>query len=66
MDTPDELPTRILDAVARTKKRVVQPRRSTRDLRPRIAKFIESDDGILGLLLRTVTNLSFVCDRLLI
>jgi hypothetical protein len=35
-----------------------EPKRKTRDLRKRVAKFIEVDCGILGHLLGTVTNFS--------
>ena len=38
MDTPDELLARILDAAARIKKHEDQLRRTTRDVRTRVAK----------------------------
>ena len=44
--TPDELLDRILDAAARIKKREEKLRRATRDLRTRVAKCTEGDDGI--------------------
>jgi hypothetical protein len=42
----DELLARTLDAAARTKKREDQLRRTTRDLRTRVAKCIVFDGGI--------------------
>jgi hypothetical protein len=42
----DELLARILDAAARIKKREDQLRRTTRDLRTRVAKCTEVDGGI--------------------
>jgi hypothetical protein len=42
----DELLARILDAAASIKKRVDQLRRTTRELRKRIATYIEVGDGI--------------------
>jgi len=46
VDTPDELLTRIVDAAVRIKKRQDQLRRTTRDLRTRVAKCIDVDVGI--------------------
>ena len=54
VDKPDELLARILDDVARMKKREVQLRRKTRDLRTRVAKCIEVGSGIIEYLLWTV------------
>ena len=51
LDTPDELPARIVDAAAHTKGHEDQPRRTTRDLRTRVAKFTDVDGGILERLL---------------
>jgi hypothetical protein len=51
----DELLARILDAAAYIKKREDQLRRTTRDLRTRVAKCTEVDGGILEHLLWTVT-----------
>jgi len=51
VDTPDELPVRILHSAARTKKRADRLRRTTRDLRTRVAKCIERDIAILEHLL---------------
>ena len=48
MDTADELPARILDAASCIKKRADQLRRTTRDLRTRVAKCTEVGGGILG------------------
>ena len=59
----DELLASILDAAARIKKREDQLRRKTRDLRTRVAKSTEVDGGILKHLLRTVTNVSFLCNK---
>jgi len=42
----DEVLARILNAAARIKKRGDQPRRTTRDLRTRVAKCAEVDGGI--------------------
>jgi hypothetical protein len=47
----DELLASILDAAVCTKKREDQLRRTTRDLRTRVAKCIEVDGGILDRLL---------------
>ena len=57
LDTPDKLPTRILDAAARIKKREDQLRRTTRDLRTRVSKCSDVDGGIFKNLLRNVTHL---------
>ena len=46
VDTPDELPARVLDAAARTKTREDQLGRTTRDLCTRFAKCTEVDGGI--------------------
>ena len=46
MDTPDELLDHILDAAARIKKREDQLRRTTSDLRTRVAKCTEVEVGI--------------------
>jgi hypothetical protein len=51
VDTPDELLARILDAAGCIKKSEDQLRRTTRDLRTRVAKCVEVDGGILGNLL---------------
>jgi hypothetical protein len=51
VDTRDELLAGSLDAAARTKKREVQLRRTTRDLLTRVAKCVEVDGGILEHLL---------------
>jgi len=47
VDTPDELPTRSLHSATRTEKREDQLRRTTNDLRTRIAKCIKREIGIL-------------------
>ena len=47
MDTADELLDCILDAAGCVKIREDQLRRTTRDLRKRVAKCIEADGGIL-------------------
>ena len=46
MVTPDELLDRILDAAAGIKKRDDKLRHATSDLRTRVAKRTEVDDGI--------------------
>ena len=51
VDTRDELLDRILDAAARIKKREDQLRRTTRDLRTRVARCTEADGGIFEHLL---------------
>jgi hypothetical protein len=51
VDTPDELLARIMDAAARIKRSEDQLRRTTRDLRTRIAKRTEADGGIFERLL---------------
>jgi len=60
VDTPDELLARILDVVASVKKREEQLRRTTRDLRARVAKCAEVDGGIFDRLIvkcdRSVTS----------
>ena len=55
----DELLAVILDAAARTNEREAQLRRTTRDLRTRVAKCTEVEGGILENVLRTVTDFSF-------
>jgi len=49
VDIPDELLARILDAAASIKKCEDQLRRTTRDLRTRVAKCTEVDGGIFEL-----------------
>jgi hypothetical protein len=66
VDTRDKSLARILDAAAGIKKREDQLRRITRDLSTRVAKCTEVDGGILEHLLRTVTNLSFLCNKFVI
>jgi hypothetical protein len=51
VDTRDELLARILDADAGIKKREDQLRRTTRNLRTRVAQCIEDDGGIFENLL---------------
>jgi hypothetical protein len=51
VDTRDELLARILDFAACIKERVDQLRRTTRDLRTRVAKCIGVDGGIFEHLL---------------
>jgi len=63
--TLDELLARILDAAACIKKRD-QLRRTTRDLRTRVAKCTEVDGGILEHLLCSVTDLLFLCNTFVI
>ena len=45
VDTQDELLARVLVAAARTKKREHHLRRTSRDLRTRVAKCSEAGDG---------------------
>jgi hypothetical protein len=51
VDTADELLARILGAAASVKKRADQLRRTTRDLRTRVAKCNEGDGGVFEHLL---------------
>ena len=51
VDTRDELLARVLDVAASIKKREDQLRRTTRDLRTRVAKCTEVDGGIFERLL---------------
>jgi len=51
IDQADELLARILDAAGRIKEREDQLRRTTRDLRTRVAKSTEADGGIFKHLL---------------
>jgi hypothetical protein len=60
LNTQDELLARILDAAARIKKREDQLRRTTRDLRTRLANCVEVGGGIFEHLLLTVTSVSFL------
>jgi hypothetical protein len=64
--TPDELLARILDAAARIEEREDQLRRTSRDVRTRVSKCTEVGGGILERLLWTVTDLWFVCNKLVI
>ena len=66
MDTTDELLARILNAAAPIKKREDRLRRTTRDIRTRVAKYTEVGGGILENLLSAVTNLSFLCNKFVI
>ena len=51
VDTRDELVACILDAVASVKEIKEKLRRTTRDFRTRVAKYVEVEGGILGHLL---------------
>jgi hypothetical protein len=62
VNTRDELLARILDAAARIKKRDDQLRQTTRDLRTRVAKCIEVEDGIFEYSLSNVT----ICVKIVI
>ena len=66
VDTRDELLSCVFDAAARVKKREDQLRRTTRDLRTRVAKCIEDDGGISENLLRTVKKLPYRCNKFVI
>jgi hypothetical protein len=65
MDTPDELLARILDAAARIKERGDQFRRTTPDLRTRVAKCIAVEGGIFEHIFSTVTYFSFMCNKVI-
>jgi hypothetical protein len=56
VDTPEELLACIVYAAACIKKREDQLRRTTRELRTRVAECIEVGGGVLGRLLCTVTS----------
>ena len=60
MDTPDELLSHISDAAVRTKEGEDQLRRTTRDLRTRVVKFIEVDRGIFRTFI-VKCNKSVIC-----
>ena len=62
----DELLARILDAATRMKKREYQLRRTTHDLRTRVAKCCDVDVTIFEHLLWTLINLSFLCNKFVI
>ena len=62
VDRSDELLARILDAAARVKKRQNQLRRTTRDLRTRVAKCTEVDGGIFRTFIANC-NKSVTMDR---
>jgi hypothetical protein len=64
VDAPDELLARILDAAACVKKHEDQLGRTTLDVRTRVAKCFEIGGGIFEHLLRTLTNLSFLCKQI--
>jgi hypothetical protein len=61
----DELFPRILDAAVSIKKREDQLRRTTRDLRTRVAECTEVDGGIYQHLAGTVTNRHFCATNVL-
>jgi len=55
--------SRIVDAAARRKESEDQLRRTTRELRSPVAKYIEDDSGVLENLSGTVTYLSYLNTR---
>ena len=61
VNTRDELLARILDAAACIKKREDQLRQTTRDLRKRVAIYIEDEDGIFEYSLSTLKKLCKNC-----
>jgi hypothetical protein len=63
LDTREELLALILNAAARIKKSEDQLRRTTRDLRTRVAKWTEVDGGIFEHSFWTVTNSPILCNR---
>jgi len=63
MDRPDELLPRNMDAATNITKREDQLRRTTHDLRTRVAKCTEADGGFFEHLFCTVTNLPFACNK---
>jgi len=60
VDTPDKLVARNMDAAATITEHEDRHRRTTRDLRTRVAKCNEDESGIIEHLFRTVPNLSFL------
>jgi len=54
VNTRDELLTRIFDAAARIRKREDQLRKTARDLRTRVAKCTEVEDGLFEYSLSTL------------
>ena len=66
VDTPDELLASIFDVAARIMKREDQFRRTTPDIRTRVAKCIAVDCGIFEHILRIVTYFSFMCNKFVI
>jgi len=66
VDKPEDMVASVLDAAACIKRHEDQPRRSILDVLTRVAKCIEMDGGIFEHLLRTVTNLSLLCNRFVI
>lgn len=63
VDIRDKLVARIVEAAARIKNCDDKFRRQTRDLRTREAKCMEADTKIVEHLVRTATNLSFLCNK---
>jgi len=55
LDTPEVLLARILDAASCIKEREDQLRRTTRDLRTRVANCAEVDGGIFEYIFKTVS-----------
>ena len=66
LDTSDEFRAYILDAAAHIKKQEDRLRRTKRGLRARAAKCTEDDGGIFEHLLRTIKDLSYLCDEYVI
>jgi hypothetical protein len=66
VDTDDKLFGHILNDTASIKKHAHQLRRTTHHLDTQAAKCTEADTGIFQHLLQTVTNLSFLCNKLII
>ena len=63
LDKRDELLAGILDVAVQINEPDIQLRRTTRDLRTRVAKCVEVGGGIFSHLLRSVTNFSFLCNK---
>ena len=57
--TADEMSFRTSDAAVAKSNAKINSRRTTRDLRTRVAKCTEDGGGVFESLLRTVTDLSF-------
>jgi hypothetical protein len=65
VDTRDELLADIFDVAIRMKKREDQPKRTTRDLRARVAKYVKVDGGIFRKCIVRCKKI-FLCNKFVI